>query len=245
MSHMEVCEMYFPYLRGRQFELIALRELMEKNRINEKIIPIIEPINPSTTLLKTINEFAKKDREIAIICNPVVGEFSKKLNEMINEDSRIAKELYENFDQSDKVINSYIMNEHSTSEIKNIKGKENFLIVNLNRDCLDAFLEAYENLLPRFTLIPDDRAFRRVISDKKVLLEDNFKKKPRNIDYLDAEDEFFSDSHLYYQDENCVGFADYSIIGEEFNESGFAPVAVAIHIAYFGKSKELMSNSVQ
>lgn len=25
--------MYFPYLRGRQFELIALRELIEKNLI--------------------------------------------------------------------------------------------------------------------------------------------------------------------------------------------------------------------
>ena len=28
--------MYFPYLRGRQFELIALRELLEGKRISEK-----------------------------------------------------------------------------------------------------------------------------------------------------------------------------------------------------------------
>ena len=27
---MEVSSMYFPYLRGRQFELIALRELVEE-----------------------------------------------------------------------------------------------------------------------------------------------------------------------------------------------------------------------
>ena len=46
--------MYFPYLRGRQFELIALRELLEGKRISEKVIPIIEPVKPSSTLLKTL-----------------------------------------------------------------------------------------------------------------------------------------------------------------------------------------------
>ena len=29
--------MYFPYLRGRQFELIALRELLENNRMSERL----------------------------------------------------------------------------------------------------------------------------------------------------------------------------------------------------------------
>lgn len=52
MNPMEVCKMYFPYLRGRQFELIALRELLEGKRISEKVIPIIEPVKPSSTLLK-------------------------------------------------------------------------------------------------------------------------------------------------------------------------------------------------
>lgn len=44
---------------------------------------------------------------------------------------------------------------------------------------------------PRFTLIPDDRAFRRVIPDSKVLFEDNFNKQSRNIDYIDNQDESF------------------------------------------------------
>lgn len=30
--------MYFPYLRGRQFELIALRELLESERIGQEIM---------------------------------------------------------------------------------------------------------------------------------------------------------------------------------------------------------------
>ena len=186
--------MYFPYLRGRQFELIALRELLEGKRISEKVIPIIEPVKPSSTLLKTLETFVKNDREIAVVFNPTVGDFAKKLKEMREEDSKVANELYDLLTQNDKVIKSYIMDRGILSEIKSEASKNKYLIINLNRDCLD---------------------------------------------YIDNQDEFFSDSHLYYQNENYVGFADYSVVGEEFNESGFAPVAVAIHVVYFDKKKEL------
>ena len=232
--------MYFPYLRGRQFELIALRELLEGKRISEKVIPIIEPVKPSSTLLKTLETFVKNDREIAVVFNPTVGDFAKKLKEMREEDSKVANELYDLLTQNDKVIKSYIMDRGILSEIKSEASKNKYLIINLNRDCLDDFLDAYEDTLPRFTLIPDDRAFRRVIPDSKVLFEDNFNKQSRNIDYIDNQDEFFSDSHLYYQNENYVGFADYSVVGEEFNESWskldapplpFAPAALSCKIA--------------
>lgn len=231
--------MYFPYLRGRQFELIALRELLEEKRINEEVIPIIEPIKPSATLLKTLETFVSNNREIAVVLNPAVGDFAKKLKEMRGENSKIANELSSLLINNEKIIKSYIMNKRISSQLKMNDMKERFLIINLNRDCLDSFLEVYDNSLPRFTLIPDERAFRRVIPDTKVLFEDNFKKQSRNIDYINKPDEFFSDSHLYYQNEHYIGFADYSVVGEEFNESGFAPVAVAIHVVYFDKKNEL------
>lgn len=231
--------MYFPYLRGRQFELIALRELLEGKRINEAIIPVIEPVKPSATLLKTIQTFVDNDRNIAVIFNPLVGDFAKKITEMRQEGSKVANDLHEILTTNNKVIPSYIMDKRIVNRIKRLSNNNAFLIVNSDRDCLDDFLEVYEDSLPRFTLIPDDRAFKRIIPDTKVLFEDNFKKKSRNIDYIDNQDEFFSDSHLYYQNEKFVGFADYSVVGEEFNESGFAPVAVAIHIVYFNDKSEL------
>ena len=52
--------MYFPYLRGRQFELIALRDLVDKGVLSDKIIPIIEPVKLSSTLIKTIESYGKK-----------------------------------------------------------------------------------------------------------------------------------------------------------------------------------------
>ncbi len=42
--------MYFPYFRGRQYELIALRELAQKKLIGSLIIPVVEPVKNSSTL---------------------------------------------------------------------------------------------------------------------------------------------------------------------------------------------------
>lgn len=36
-----------------------------------------------------------------------------------------------------------------------------------------------------------------------------------------------------------MGFADYSVVGEEYNDTGFAPHAVAIHIVYFDTDDSL------
>ena len=53
-------QIYFPYLRGRQFELIALRELVEKGVLSSRITPIIEPVKLSSTLVidEYISEYA-------------------------------------------------------------------------------------------------------------------------------------------------------------------------------------------
>jgi hypothetical protein len=81
-----------------------------------------------------------------------------------------------------------------------------------------------------------------------VLLADKFNKLDRNNDYIEISDEPFSEDHLYYLEDGYVGFADYSVVGEEYNETGFAPYAVAIHIVYFEKDtslrvKHFVSNS--
>lgn len=44
---------------------------------------------------------------------------------------------------------------------------------------------------------------------------------------------------MYYADDGYKGFSDYSVVGEEFSETGFAPYAVAIHIVYFDKKNIL------
>ena len=53
--------MYFPYVRGRQYELLALKELVSGGLLSDKIIPIVEPVKLSPTLINTMDEFIKKN----------------------------------------------------------------------------------------------------------------------------------------------------------------------------------------
>lgn len=44
--------MYFPYLRGKQFDLMALREFATANPNNNNIFPIIEPVKDTYNSLR-------------------------------------------------------------------------------------------------------------------------------------------------------------------------------------------------
>ena len=61
--------MYFPYLRGKQYEFIAVRELYEKELL-VKTIPIYEPVSGN---FRYFDEFIKKGIVFGIIANPKVG----------------------------------------------------------------------------------------------------------------------------------------------------------------------------
>jgi hypothetical protein len=71
--------MYFPYLRGRIYELLALRELAANDSLGKFVVPVIEPVKLSPTLNKTISEYVRVKHPLAVIENPVVGSFIKEL----------------------------------------------------------------------------------------------------------------------------------------------------------------------
>ncbi|MDN8667529.1 sce7725 family protein, partial [Staphylococcus aureus] len=89
--------------------------------------------------------------------------------------------------------------------------------------------------------VPDDRHIKRKLRNipNKGIIMDPFNKLSRNVDYLDNDDEFYSDDHLYYKEDGYVAFSDYSVIGGEYVDGGFSPLAIAIHIVYFDEANEL------
>lgn len=70
--------MYQPYLRGKQFELIGIRELIPDVLFpqRDKVSPIIEPVRDSSTLKTTIAGLAASDINFTVIANPQVGTFT-------------------------------------------------------------------------------------------------------------------------------------------------------------------------
>lgn len=225
--------MYFPYFRGRQYELLALRELATSKLISPSVTPIIEPVKLIPALNSSLAAFENSNLPIGLILNPNVGDLADEA-ETINQ-------LVDKFSSYNSSIASVLLNESAEATILKLAQKNVFeddtLVVLNNRDYLDIYRDLFNENPPKYTLCPDERIIRRSISKNKVLFENRFKKQSRNADY--PEDDFYSDDHLYYKDDNYSGFGDYSIVGDEYIESGFAPYAVAIHIVYFANDNSL------
>lgn len=224
--------MYFPYLRGRQFELIALRELAETSLLGNNVIPIIEPVKLSSTLTSTLNSFTKVNKNIVIIGNPKVGSlFSDAKKDETNSKMNSLKESM----NSEYVIRAILVDSKAKEHLNKLSANgiepKQVMALCLNRDAISYFDEAFA-LGSLYNVVPYEPAFRR-IRGSRVLIDDKFTKQDRNTDYARNDDEFFSDDHLYCYSDGYVGFSDFSIVGDEYKESGFAPYAVAIHIVYF------------
>ncbi|MDR0356142.1 MAG: sce7725 family protein, partial [Deltaproteobacteria bacterium] len=62
--------MYFPYLRGRQYELLALKELAKGGLLGSHVIPVVEPMKLTTTFELTVRTFFDLNLPLALIFNP-------------------------------------------------------------------------------------------------------------------------------------------------------------------------------
>lgn len=223
--------MYFPYLRGRQYEMLALKELVQKKLISNLVLPIVEPINITSTFKSSIKIFNDAGLKIALIDNPSVGPLKKDI--LTN-----AIPFY-----MSSIVPVVLMRDNSEEAINSLyavgKTNDKMAVIINNRDYINDYKRFFNERTPMYSLFPEERSIRHAVSSYKVLLSDRFNRQEKNVDYLNNEDEFFSDDHLFYQEEGYLGFGDYSIIGDYYDEGGFAPKAVAIHIVYFAEDKTL------
>ena len=224
--------MYFPYFRGRQYELLALKELASQKLISSSVIPVIEPVKNIPALNNSLSAFCLASLPIGLIINPSVGD--------LTNDSQTIYKLLEKYSANATVVPSILINKNAEKGISELNSRrinaEQTLVLLDSPDSLETYQELFHQA-PKNTLCPYVRYIRRVVKENGVLFENKFNKKNRNADY--PEDEFFSNDHIDFKDDGYIGFGDYSIIGGDYIESGFAPYAVAIHIVYFTKTNAL------
>ena len=235
--------MYFPYLRGRQFELIAIRELVSQKLIGGQVIPIIEPVHLTNTLIKTLEVCSSQKKQIGLVINPQVGSFAKEIaanssatTGMIDKYETLLKNNEEN------IVPVFIAkNDEEERVLKGIKDGKSIILVCNDSDSLSLYKNLGVDLKGKiiFNLIKEESRIKRSTRGlPNVLFVDNFNKRDRNADYSKCIDESYTDENLFYKDEGFYGFGDYSVVGEKYSESGFAPYAVAIHIVYPVKNDE-------
>ena len=228
--------MYYPYLRGRQYELLALRESVKKDSIISKnILPILEPVRASSTLLSTLSEFIKYEHNIVVIRKPSVGDFEIELS--LRNDF---KEKYEELIKNPFIYYAYILTSKNIDEIfaevDTINDRNVFFIY--DDSSVAEQISKRMNKANIFSLVPDKSIFRRKLRNR-IILEDCFNKQDRNADYEKNIDEYFSENQLIYLDDEWSGFSDFSIVGDNYAESGFSPKVVAIHMVYFSNDNIL------
>lgn len=230
--------MYQPYIRGKQFELIGIRELtapvLSVNR--DKVSPIIEPVKDSSTFRSTLQELVKYNINFTVIVNPQHGTFQN--SESILSAVRASVNGYTNF-QVGIILNQATDNTSIISILQQFPAVVHkiSLIHQFMYDNVLDILAQYQAVAPiSFNVVDFGKTSRRYYRsfppDTLVEMEDNFASQTRNADYLVVDNSFFSEEHLHYDNEGFVGFSDFLTIGDDYSESGFLPYAVAIHLSY-------------
>jgi hypothetical protein len=231
--------MYFPYLRGKQFELLALRELAPRLGREQQVTPIIEPVRApgDSGIDRCLTSLLQVNLDFVLIANPTVGELRSTgiasdvaeyvARRDLNESWNIGLIVEEGSDP-DALLQDF-REFFGTSRQLSIVHKS----LALPRD----ELRAVGSDLPRgYDVISDNINQRHVrglpLRERGVTLHDGFVPEKRNAAYIDRQETMFSEDHLYYREEGWFGFGDYLTIGAEYSEGGFSPRAVAIHWTY-------------
>lgn len=223
--------MYYPYFRGKQFELILLRE-QAKFLSQTDIIPILEPVKQNIVgLERVINSFKAFCTPLVLIVNPKEGDLkenSEIIRDKINEYSNNNQEFYL----------GYIIDSNTHIDIF-----KHFLDDNMNKNIalihdsydrpkeLVAALQNYTNI-KKHIFLKDKVLYRKQFNQQnidRILIYNGFKRS-KNKDYPSKE--FFTELHLTYEEFGLSGFGDFLIVGDDYLEIGGPAYAVAIHLTY-------------
>lgn len=230
--------MYYPYLRGKQFELLALREFSNEYKNNSKIVPIIEPVKKQVNGLNAAAlSMIENGMKFAVILNPSDGDYKHT-----GVDNDILMSLTALTDDRDNWIPAYIYKHNGKTLLDHAKQNNllNLMIIfpsgaDVNDEELMEFLSKDEVAFVVSGNLSNNRSARgRLLRLGKALisLEDRFNERPRNADYANEVDEIFSEDFAYYQDDRLAGFADFTPMAKDFIEGGMLPYAIAIHLTY-------------
>lgn len=233
--------MYYPYLRGKQFELLALREFAEANPNVEHIVPIIEPVKSSFNGLRTaMTVMSREGMTFALVVNPNEGDFRRS-----GRDAFLSAFPHE---EHDGWVPALLFNgneEEIVSTIERYALKDVMIIFKDGMDVNNYKLSFLADGNVKYIVNgePDSENAKRYVSSlsgkKLIRLDDNFKVQRRNVDYENRPDEPFTENHRTFASHGFSGFADYTSLPKDFIDGGMLPYAVAIHLTYERTSDEI------
>lgn len=233
--------MYHPYFRGKQYELITVRENAALLR-DSAFVPIIEPVKQSLgALTKTLAAIQKEEASAIIIVNPFHGDLA-------TDGESISQFLAEECSNSETIHAGILLQEETTLEevLECCSQHENHPTDLIHagfphgKELASSLGKKLEKMKSLFIDGRSSKLYQRHFANsQRILLRDGFKPR-RNRDHPPAE--FFSDLHVTYEDEGMDGFGDFLIVGDDYRESGGPAYAIAIHITFIDSANDDVMN---
>lgn len=229
--------MYHPYFRGKQFELLALRESAEVMQ-EASFVPIIEPVRESLNgLERALAAISDAGGRAVVIINPRHGDHK-------TDGASISAFLEDSYRGNDAVsAGVLLLSGHTLDEAKALISRH----ANHEMTIVHSGFTAPRELA---TWLRDQRAavthvfvedqastlYRKHFSgSNRVLIRDGFvQMKNADYDRLDP----FSDLHVTYLELGMQGYGDFLTVGDRFTEGGGPAYAVAIHLTFIDPEQD-------
>lgn len=231
--------MYYPYFRGKQFELITIRETAQL-MADAGFVPIIEPVKEALNgLEKTLQAICSAGGRAIVIVNPYHGDHQE-------DGTDITELLQQSYAGNDAISAGILLGSGTTLaegraayEAHQAHGPTfvhaGFTWQKALAEYLGAelgtskhvFVEEYANTLYR----------KHFDGSTRVLIRDGFKRR-KNAEYASLPLEEFSELHLTFKDLNMAGFGDFLVVGDLYSESGGPAYAVAIHLTFIDPHRD-------
>lgn len=228
--------MYFPYFRGKRYELYALRECSVRFSKSKKIIPVIEPVRENPIeLAATLELYEKVSAPFVLITNPAVGQLRyqhETLNSLLADGA--------------VPVHARAFFGHVVSQDSNLGQVESFLRRYEGRPVslihtsdapqaarIETLCSRHGNVAHQVFIEEPGETLNKepFLRHPRVLIRDEFRRKSKNGDY--GGEDFFSDLHRTYAASGLQGFGDFSVIGRKYRDRGGGRAhAVVIHLTY-------------
>lgn len=238
--------MYYPILRGKRFELLALRDVASMLGESQTIFPIIEPVRVATVetdLVRAMLSLVEHHVPFGVVVDPTVGECTGP------EGPAVFLNAFREIEDWHERLSPYLhfVTVASPASHHGVAGNLVRADPSLQRVselvwCPEAVDVRQLGLdLSGFPVVAMLAPARRMISrlsrdvrphPAQVLFSDPFPVQLTNTDYVGRTESIFTDEHLYLDEEGLDGFADFATIGGRFTEGGGAPKVVVIHWTY-------------
>ncbi|MTV82043.1 sce7725 family protein [Secundilactobacillus folii] len=208
---------YYPYFRGRQYDLKALTAFASQPHKN--IVPIIEPVRDVPALPKTIQYFIDRSQPLAVIQDPQVDHYHFQAAQRYPIDGLM---------KTPDIQRAYVL-----TPLLPPKHLENSLVIVQHFADLKLFLD--HDWLPQSTtlLVPPEARIRRLLKGRQFgHLFDHFSVPEHGFEFTSMPDSFWSNDAQFAGQYGEIGFGDYLTQGATYYERGFPSRTVGIHLIY-------------